>query len=132
MRRFLKPLLIGTVAIGVLGAIAFGIALAGAGARAGRIEREAQERYGEDRVMSLVRYIDDPVNPYRQQNFAIGMIANLGDIRALPTLEKHYTGDECAHHRALCQYELVKAIRKAKLNEGPSSLNKVKDYFRDI
>ena len=33
---------------------------------------------------------------------------------ALPVLEAHYTGAPCDHARALCQYEVQKAILKCR------------------
>lgn len=44
--------------------------------------------------MALARYVDNPHRPASYRNHAIGMLANLSDNRALPFLEKYYTGCE--------------------------------------
>jgi hypothetical protein len=41
-------------------------------------------------------------------------LGHLGDARALPVLESHYTGGPCDHSRLLCQRELEKAIRLSR------------------
>ncbi len=68
------------------------------------------ERPGE-RVPALMAYIESPTHTLRARNRAVWALGQLGDARALPVLEKHVTGRECDHARALCQYELRKAIR---------------------
>ncbi len=68
------------------------------------------ERPGE-RVPALMAYIESPTHTLRARNRAVWALGQLGDARALPVLEKHVTGRECEHARALCQYELRKAIR---------------------
>ena len=68
------------------------------------------ERPG-DRVSSLVAYVVSPTHALRERNRAVWALGQLGDARALPLLEKHFTGRECEHDRALCQHELRKAIR---------------------
>ena len=64
-----------------------------------------------DRVSALIAYIDSPTHTLRERNRAIWALGQLGDARALPVLEKHFTDGPCDHSRALCQYELRKAIR---------------------
>jgi hypothetical protein len=68
------------------------------------------ERPG-DRVPALMAYIESPTQTLRARNRAVWALGQLGDARALPVLEKHFTGRECEHGRALCQHELRKAIR---------------------
>ncbi len=68
------------------------------------------ERPG-DRVPALMAYVESPTHALRARNRAVWALGQLGDARALPVLEKHVTGRECDHARALCQYELRKAIR---------------------
>jgi hypothetical protein len=68
------------------------------------------ERPGE-RVPALMAYIESPTHTLRARNRAVWALGQLGDARALPVLEKHFTGRECEHGRALCQHELRKAIR---------------------
>jgi hypothetical protein len=68
------------------------------------------ERPG-DRVPALMAYIESPKHTLRERNRAVWALGQLGDARALPVLEKHFTGRECEHGRVLCQHELRKAIR---------------------
>ena len=68
------------------------------------------ERPGE-RVPALMAYIESPTHTLQARNRAVWALGQLGDARALPVLEKHFTGRECEHSRALCQHELRKAIR---------------------
>ena len=68
------------------------------------------ERPG-DRVPALIAYLESPGHNLRDRNRAIWALGQLGDARALPVLEKHFTGKPCEHSRALCQAELKKAIR---------------------
>jgi len=46
-----------------------------------------------------------------KRNHAIWALGQLGDKRALPSLEKLYTGEPCDHSKYVCQYELKKAIK---------------------
>ena len=68
------------------------------------------ERPG-DRVPALMAYIESPKHTLRERNRAVWALGQLGDARALPVLEKHFTARECEHGRVLCQHELRKAIR---------------------
>ena len=72
-----------------------------------------------DRVLALMAYVDSPKHTLRERNRAVWALGRLGDARALPALERHVTGRDCEHDRALCQYELRKAIR---LCRGATSL----------
>jgi hypothetical protein len=64
-----------------------------------------------DPVPALMAYIESPTHTLRERNRAIWALGQLGDARALPVLEKHVTGGQCDHSRALCQHELRKAIQ---------------------
>lgn len=63
-----------------------------------------------DRVLALIAYVDSPHHSFRERNRAVWALGQLGDRRALPVLEKHFTGEACDHQRRLCQYELRKAL----------------------
>ena len=89
------------------------------------LRAEVIERYGGDEVLALSQFVDDSNRSLRRRNYVIGMLANLGDIRALPVLEKHYTGKDCNHQVALCKYELEKAVAKRRENSGPSRLYRI-------
>lgn len=64
-----------------------------------------------DRIEALMAYADSPKHSLRERNRAVWALGQLGDSRALPLLEKYYTGGPCDHDQALCQDELKKAIR---------------------
>ena len=68
------------------------------------------ERPG-DPVPALMAYMELPTHTLRERNRAVWALGQLGDARALPVLEKHFTDLPCEHSRALCQDELRKAIR---------------------
>lgn len=77
----------------------------------------AQGRYGGDCVEALSKHIEDENNPYGERNSAIWALGQLGDERALPTLDKYYTGDipdREPWNEVISQYELSKAIKLSK------------------
>ena len=71
----------------------------------------AVQEYGGDRVDALIALAGSPTQGLSSRNRAVWALGQLGDRRALPFLEKEYTGEPCDHGRMLCQYELQKAIR---------------------
>lgn len=81
----------------------------GSGVRA--VSAASLREHPGDRVAALMAYADSPKHTLRERNRAVWALGQLGDSRALPLLEKNYTGGPCDHDRALCQYELKKAIR---------------------
>ena len=81
--------------------------------------REAQSKYQADLptqagcVEVLIAQLEDENSPYRDRNSAIWVLGQLGDSRALSTLEKYYTGDipdREPWNEMISQYELKKAI----------------------
>ena len=100
----------GLIAFALIAALLLGTAwLIESGVHAAS-EAALLERPG-DRVPALMAYVESPAHPMRDRNRAVWALGQLGDARALPLLEKHFTGRECEHDRALCQHELRKAIR---------------------
>lgn len=71
---------------------------------------EATREYPGDRIEALMAYVDSDNHSLRQRNRAVWALGQIGDKRALPVLEKWYTGGSCDHKNSLCQYELAKAI----------------------
>ena len=61
-------------------------------------------------VDSFILKLQDEEISLKQRNHYVWLLGQLGDEKALPTLKKYYTGDECDHEKYLCQYELKKAI----------------------
>ncbi|MDI9549450.1 MAG: HEAT repeat domain-containing protein [Chloroflexota bacterium] len=75
--------------------------------------RNATETYSGDCVAALVQLLDDEGNGFRERNNAIWALGQLGDSRALPALQRYYTGDIPPREpidETISQYELKKAI----------------------
>jgi hypothetical protein len=71
----------------------------------------AQSEHPGDRIAALMAYVDSPAHGFKNRNRAVWALGQMGNPRALPLLERFYTGEPCDHERSLCQYELKKAIR---------------------
>ena len=78
------------------------------------ISAEAIQQHPGEKVEALITYVDSGSNSLRQRNRAIWALGQIGDERALLTLEKSYTGQPCDHDNLLCQGELQKAIKLCK------------------
>jgi len=79
--------------------------------------QNAQWQYGGDCVEALIAQLDDEHQGFRDRNHAIWALGEMGDSRALPVLEKYYTGDIPDREpldETISQYELKKAINLAK------------------
>jgi hypothetical protein len=100
--------LLGLVALA--GAAAIGLSLMiGSGVRS--VSAAALREHPGDRIAALMAYVDSPAASLSQRNRAAWALGQIGDARALPLLERYYDGRPCDHEKALCQYELKKAIR---------------------
>jgi hypothetical protein len=78
------------------------------------ISAEATQQYSGDRIGALITYVDSENHSLRQRNRAVWALGQIGDKRALPVLERWYTGQPCDHDNCLCQRELQKAIQLCK------------------
>jgi hypothetical protein len=110
-RRFLRfATRAGVIGLVLLTALVLGSGwLIGSGVHA--VGESALLEQPGDRVLALMAYVESPKHTLRERNRAIWALGQLGDARALPVLERHFTGRECDHGRELCQDELRKAIR---------------------
>ena len=63
-----------------------------------------------DRVEALMAFVESDEHSWSERNRAVWALGQLRDPRALPVLERYYTGEPCDHARMLCQHELSKAI----------------------
>ena len=79
-----------------------------------RVSNDAMVQFGGDRVTALTRLVDAQAVPLNRKNDAVWALGQMGDGRALPVLEKWYTGGPCNHDSTVCQYELKKAIAKCR------------------
>lgn len=96
-----------------IGAAVFGVSLV-IGSGVWSISGAALREHPGDRIAALLAYADSPAVSLRQRNRAVWALGQMGDARALPFLEKHYHGGPCDHDKALCQYELKKAIKACR------------------
>jgi len=75
----------------------------------------AQQEYTGDCVEAFIKLIEDETVGYGEKNSAVWALGQLGDKRALPFLQKYYTGydrnNRTKRDEALSQYELRKAIK---------------------
>ena len=77
----------------------------------------AKSEYGGDCTEALSRLLQDEHRGYRARNDAIWALGQLGDSRALPVLERLYTGDIPPREsldEGISQYELRKAVNLAR------------------
>ena len=78
------------------------------------ISVEATQEFRGDRIEALMSYVDSENHSLRQRNRAVWALGQIGDERALPVLEKWYTGGPCDHDNSLCQRELQRAVKGCK------------------
>jgi hypothetical protein len=78
--------------------------------------QNAKWQYGGDCVEALIAQLDDEHQGIKVRNHAVWALGQLGDSRALPVLQKYYTGnipDKEPLDQVISQYELKKAIELA-------------------
>lgn len=83
---------------------------------------QAKREYGGKCSQALSKLLDDENKLYRQRNSAIWVLGQMGDEKALPVLQKYYTGqipDREPLDSTISQYELEKAI---KLVQGGTNI----------
>lgn len=74
---------------------------------------EAKKDYHADCVESLIKLLNDEERSFRERNSSVWALGQLGDSRALPTLQSYYTGnipDREPLNESISQYELKKAV----------------------
>lgn len=75
--------------------------------------QKSQSKFDGDCVETLSQVLQDDSQSFSDRNSAVWALGQLGDARALPTLQKYYTGDIPEReplNETLSQYELKKAI----------------------
>ena len=104
-------------AIGIsVGLLLFVVTCTIIGYEVNQICSDAKAEYSGDCVESLIALLEDEAQPFRERNSAIWALGQLGDHRALPVLERYYTGDipeRESLNNGISQYELKKAIKLA-------------------
>ena len=106
-RSWVKRGLLAMVALLVVAFVAVSWSI-GTDVRAAR--DAALEVHSGDQVEALVAFVEAPTHSLHERNRAVWALGQLGDARALPVLERHFTAKACDHDRALCQRELGKAL----------------------
>lgn len=74
------------------------------------VAQQSHPHPGDD-VAALMAYVQSESHSLRDRNYAVWALGQARDVRALPLLERYYTGQPCDHSRSLCQGELAKAIK---------------------
>jgi hypothetical protein len=74
------------------------------------VAQQSHPHPGDD-VAALMAYVQSESHSLRDRNYAVWALGQARDARALPLLERYYTGQPCDHSRYLCQGELAKAIK---------------------
>ena len=83
--------------------------------------KSAQQQFPGDRVEALIAMVDCASCDLRDRDHAVWALGMLADRRALPVLERYYTGNKCDHSRDICQYELKKALKLVRDGRNPSA-----------
>jgi hypothetical protein len=71
---------------------------------------QAQHDFAGDEVQALLGVVQSERHSLTDRNRAVYALGLIGDARALPVLQRFYTGGDCDHARLLCQKELHKAL----------------------
>lgn len=79
-------------------------------ADAHKVSAQAMQEFSGDEVQALLTLVQSERHTLAKRNAAVHALGQIGDRRALPVLEKFYTGGQCEHDKLLCQQELRKAI----------------------
>lgn len=110
------------VAIGMsIVALLFVVALTWIGFEVAQQCEEAKTQYKGDCVEVLMKTVENEEESLRDRNEAIWALGQIGDDRALSTLQQMYTGDipdREPYDETISQYELRKAIKL--LSGGPN------------
>ncbi len=93
--------------------------LIGSGVR--RFSQTAQAHFPGRRVEALIAMVECKSCSLQDRNHAVWVLGQLDDLRALPVLEKHYTGAKCDHLRNLCQDTLQSALRHLRHHDSNRS-----------
>jgi len=82
------------------------------------ITKKAQQQFEGDHIETLVAALESDKLSIKEKNRVIWAMGEIGDKRALPVLQKIYTGEPCQKpcdsSQHICQYGIKKAIRGCK------------------
>lgn len=81
---------------------------------------KTNQAFEGDIVEANIKFLQSKQHSLIEKNDVVWALSQIGDDRALPILEKLYTGipceKPCEKHKKICQYELEKAIKSCKGN----------------
>lgn len=110
----LSPLAFFTVMTGtVFLVLGYVVSCAWIGYSAQEMCNNAKRQYAGDCVEALITELQDENVSFHDRNDTIWALGQIGDTRALPVIEKMYTGDmtRTKYDTEVSQYELSKAVR---------------------
>jgi hypothetical protein len=73
---------------------------------------QKSHQYKDDNVKSLIEYVNTESHSLTERNMAVWVLGRMRAKEALQKLESLYTGEKCNHRTTICQYELVKALKR--------------------
>ena len=80
--------------------------------------KKAQQQFEGDEVEALIAALESDKLTFKEKNQVIWALGEIGDKRALPALEKIYTGElcqkPCDSSQYICQYGIKKALHGCK------------------
>ena len=94
--------------------LAYGVMCLAIGAVVDDALEKAGDGFSGKDANALVAMMNANDRPLKDRNSAVWALGQLGDPRALPSLEGLVTGAPCDHTAAVCQRELRKAIRQCR------------------
>ena len=114
--KYLKKIILCGAGLGLfLFLLLFFVTTKQIGAGVDNICDTAKSRYEGTCVDALMKYLDDEQNSFDTRNSAVWALGQLGDPKALHSLEKYYDAGfkskKCKRSETLCQYELYKAVK---------------------
>jgi len=116
-KRIIRILAILVIVLIVMVAVAE--LLIGLGVRS--FSQTAQANFPGKRVEALVAMVECESCSLQDRNHAVWALGQLDDARALPVLEKYYTGARCDHLKKLCQNTLQVALRHLRHQDSNRS-----------
>lgn len=78
---------------------------------------KAKREYQGNCTEALIQVLNNENKDFRTRNYAIWALGQIGDSRALPTLESYYTGiipEKEPLDKVISQYELRKAVKLSR------------------
>jgi hypothetical protein len=111
--------IVGILAMFLVGAFFFISKSIGEGVN--EFSQTARSMFPGERSEALVALVDCESCSLRDRNHAVWALGQLAERRALPVLQKYYTGTNCDHERYICQKELKKALNLAARGYNPSA-----------